>query len=67
MAYVSMTIRHGLCTLRLFQLVSYTLHTIHYVSLNRGKGCGYMIKPTMLAGEVSDEIEEARRPNEQRQ
>ena len=24
-------------------------------------------QPTMLAGEVSDEIEEARRPNEQRQ
>ena len=34
--------------------------------INRSKGCGYMINLPMLAGEVSDEIEEANRPNEQR-
>ena len=33
--------------------------------INRSKGCGYMIKPSMLVGEVSDETEEAKRPNEQ--
>ena len=35
--------------------------------INRSKGCGYMSKPTMLAGQVSDVIEEARGFNEQRQ
>jgi len=30
--------------------------------INRSKGCGYMINLPLLAGEVSDEKEEAKQP-----
>ena len=67
MAYISMTIRRGLETHRVLCAMYRKQVGKGVTCINRSKGCGYMIKPTMLAGEVSDEIEEARRPNEQRQ
>ena len=67
MAYISMTIRRGLETHSVLCAMYGKQVGKGVTCINRSKGCGYMIKPTMLAGEVSDEIEEARRPNEQRQ
>ena len=65
MAYISMTIRHGLETHSELCAMYRKQVGKSVTCINLNKGCGYMIKSTMLAGEVSDEIEEAKCPNEQ--
>ena len=66
MAYISVTIRRGLETHSVLCAnvweTSWKKRNVHKPQ----QRLWLHDQPTMLAGEVSDEIEEAKRPNEQR-